>query len=81
MSAASRSSIGLPATGTSAVAYGTLSDEPTLRPQYHQFVGSKAPWYEILDALPQHDTRDRRRDHLTSYSVRGHSGTLAQSTF
>jgi hypothetical protein len=24
---------------------------------YHQFVGSKAPWYEILDDLPQHDTR------------------------
>jgi hypothetical protein len=39
------------------VPYGTLIDEPTLKPMYHQFVGSKAPWYEILDDLPQHDTR------------------------
>ena len=39
------------------VPYGTLIDEPTLKPMYHQFVGSKAPWYEILDDLPQHHTR------------------------
>jgi hypothetical protein len=39
------------------VAYGTLTDEPTLKPMYHQFVGSKAPWYEILDDLPQHAAR------------------------
>ena len=37
------------------VAYGTLADEPTLKPTAHIFVGSKAPWYEILDDLPQHD--------------------------
>jgi hypothetical protein len=24
---------------------------------YHQFVGSKAPWYEILDDLRQYNTR------------------------
>ena len=43
--------------GYFGVPYGTLIDEPTLKPMYHQFVGSKAPWYEILDDLPQHDTR------------------------
>ena len=43
--------------GYFGVPYGTLVDEPTLTPMYHQFVGSKAPWYQILDDLPQHDTR------------------------
>jgi len=37
------------------VPYGTLVDEPALKPTGHMFVGSKAPWYEILDDLPQHD--------------------------
>jgi hypothetical protein len=37
------------------VPYGSLADEPTLKPTAHMFVGSKAPWYEILDDLPQHD--------------------------
>ena len=31
-----------------------LVDEPTIRPTGHIFVGSKAPWYEIPDDLPQH---------------------------
>jgi len=37
------------------VAFGTLVDAPSLRPTAHIFVGSKAPWYEITDGLPQHD--------------------------
>jgi hypothetical protein len=37
------------------VALGSLKDAPSLRPQNHMFVGSKAPWYEILDDLPQFD--------------------------
>jgi hypothetical protein len=37
------------------VAYGSLRDEPTLKPTAHIFVGSKAPWEQILDGLPQHD--------------------------
>lgn len=37
------------------VTYGTLIDSPTLRPTQHIFAGSKAPWYEILDGLPQHE--------------------------
>lgn len=36
------------------VALGTLIDEPTIRVSAHIFVGSKAPWFEITDDLPQH---------------------------
>ena len=44
-----------PRDGYFRVPYGTLVDEPTLKPMGHMFVGSKAPWHEILDDLPQHD--------------------------
>lgn len=37
------------------VTLGTLLNAPTLLPTAHIFVGSKAPWYEIRDELPQHD--------------------------
>jgi hypothetical protein len=37
------------------IPFGTLIDEPALKPMAHMFVGSKASWYEILDDLPQHD--------------------------
>ena len=37
------------------VAAGVLDDVPALQPQYHIFVGSKAPWYAICDQLPQHE--------------------------
>ncbi len=37
------------------VAMGSLVDAPSLRPTEHIYVGSKAPWYEITDDLPQHD--------------------------
>lgn len=36
------------------VAMGTLVDDPTIRPTAHIFVGSKAPWFDITDELPQH---------------------------
>jgi hypothetical protein len=36
------------------VAMGSLVDAPTMRPNAHIFVGSKAPWFEITDDLPQH---------------------------
>ena len=36
------------------VAMGTLVDAPTIRPTAHIFVGSKAPWHEIADNLPQY---------------------------
>jgi hypothetical protein len=32
---------------------GTLMDSPSLKPQAHVLVGSKAPWFEITDDLPQ----------------------------
>jgi len=37
------------------IPYGTLVDEPSLKPMAHMFVGSKAPWYDILDDLPRHE--------------------------
>jgi len=37
------------------VAMGSLVDEPGIRPTEHIFVGSKAPWFEITDRLPQND--------------------------
>lgn len=36
------------------VAMGTLVDAPTIRPDHHIFVGSKAPWFTITDDLPQY---------------------------
>jgi hypothetical protein len=35
------------------VAMGSLVDAPSTRPTGHIFVGSKAPWLEITDDLPQ----------------------------
>jgi hypothetical protein len=35
------------------VALGSLVDAPSIRPTKHIFVGSKAPWFEITDDLPQ----------------------------
>lgn len=35
------------------VAMGTLTDAPSMRPDKHIFVGSKAPWFTITDELPQ----------------------------
>jgi hypothetical protein len=37
------------------VALGSLVDPPSISPTGHIFVGSKAPWYEITDDLPQHE--------------------------
>ena len=36
------------------VTMGTLVDDPAIRPMFHIFIGSKAPWHEIADALPQY---------------------------
>src|SRR5439155_25639527 len=35
------------------VAMGSLVGAPSIRPTKHIFVGSKAPWFEITDYLPQ----------------------------
>ena len=37
------------------VALGSLVDAPSMRPTKHIFVGSKAPWFDITDDLPQFD--------------------------
>lgn len=36
------------------VVLGTVDGDPMVRPGEHIFVASKAPWYEISDALPRH---------------------------
>ena len=41
--------------GKIRVPYGSLIDEPALKPMAHMFVGSKAAWHVIHDDLPQHD--------------------------
>ena len=35
------------------VGLGSLIDAPSIRVTAHIFVGSKAPWFEIVDDLPQ----------------------------
>jgi len=40
------------------VALGSLADAPSIRPTEHIFVGSKAPWFEITDELPQREEYD-----------------------
>ena len=35
------------------VVLASLDDEPGIRPREHIFVGSRACWHEITDALPQ----------------------------
>ena len=36
-----------------SVTLGTIDGDPGIRPRSHIFVGSKAPWHEIADDLPQ----------------------------
>jgi len=39
------------------VPLGSTDGDPGLRPEFHIYVSSKAPWYEITDALPQFELR------------------------
>jgi len=34
---------------------GSVDGDPGIRPQFHTFVASKAPWDEIRDGLPQYE--------------------------
>ena len=36
------------------IALGVLDDDPGIRVPHHIFVGSKAPWFELTDGLPQY---------------------------
>jgi hypothetical protein len=38
---------------TTYLSVGLLSLDKPIKPEYHQHVASKAPWYEIRDDLPQ----------------------------
>lgn len=42
-----------PNVGLIHIRYGALNSCPTLLPQAHMHVASKADWYQILDNLPQ----------------------------
>lgn len=37
-----------------SIRMGAFDDDPGIRPQFHTFVDSRAPWDEIHDALPQY---------------------------
>ena len=37
------------------VSMGVIDGDPPRPPGYHIFVGSKAPWHEIVDDLPRYD--------------------------
>ena len=45
---------------------GTLDDDPGVRPMVHIFVASKAPWFDIEDALPQFEEFPPREFWQTS---------------
>jgi len=38
-----------------SIRLGSVDGDPGIRPQYHTFVGSRAPWDEIRDDLPRHE--------------------------
>lgn len=40
-----------------SITLGTVAGDPGVRPGSHIFVGSRAPWHEICDDLPQFDER------------------------
>ena len=44
-----------PAGDEVSVRLGSLDGDPEIRPQYHSFVDSRAPWYELpKDGLPRY---------------------------
>ena len=40
-----------------SIRLGSLDGDPGIRPQYHTFVASRAPWDEVTDDLPQYPGR------------------------
>ena len=48
-----------------AVRFGALDGDPGIRPEFHTFIGSRAPWEELPeDGLPRYDERGRVRWQL-----------------
>jgi hypothetical protein len=37
-----------------SIRMGAFDDDPGIRPQFHSYVDSRAPWDEIRDDLPQY---------------------------
>jgi len=37
------------------LALGTVDGDPGCRPEYHIYIGSKAPWYDVTDDLAQYE--------------------------
>ena len=40
-----------------AITLGTVAGDPGVRPEWHIFTGSRAPWYDITDSLPRYEER------------------------
>jgi hypothetical protein len=40
-----------------SIRMGAFDDDPGIRPQFHTFVDSRAPWDEITDGLPRYRER------------------------
>ena len=38
-----------------SIRMGAFDDDPGIRPQFHTYVGSRAPWDQICDGLAQHE--------------------------
>ena len=53
------------AKGLVHIRLGSLVDFPSLKPQAHLYVGSKAPWFDIIDGLPQFETMPSERQAPT----------------
>jgi AraC family transcriptional regulator len=47
----------LPRDGFVHIPLGALDTPPRVTPSFHAFVGSKAPWYDVADGLPQFPDR------------------------
>ena len=43
---------------------GSIEGDPGIRPDGHIYVGSKAPWHEIMDDLPQYDEQPPKTKHM-----------------
>jgi N-glycosylase/DNA lyase len=56
-----------------SVRFGSLDDDPQIRPQFHTFVGSRPPWEDLPeDGLPQYEAGkldEVERPAVTTWSV------------
>ncbi len=66
---------GLEWNGLTPVPVGPLDDDPGVRAVAHIFVASKAPWYDITDAVPRFDAYPPALDAPTFSDLPRTSGT------